>query len=92
MYQINSKKILLPFLLRITPPLSTVTHNSHVVPAAHVGGAVRVPDALRLAARERVADVVLDAGAHGAVVAHGALGVAAAGRGLAQLLWGVPKG
>lgn len=59
----------------------------HVLPAGHVVGAVRIADAFGLTAGEGVADVVVDAGADGAVVAHLAVGVAAAGRGAAQFLW-----
>lgn len=64
----------------------TARIHTDVLPAGHVVGAVRIADAFGLTAGEGVADVVVDAGADGAVVAHLAVGVAAAGRGAAQFL------
>lgn len=68
---------------------TSVTAGVHadVVPAAHVVRAVGVTDALRFAASQGVANVVLNAGTHSAVVPHLAVGVAATGGWVAQLLW-----
>jgi len=60
--------------------------HTDVVPTAHVPGTVSVADTLWLAPGQWVPDVVLDAGADGAVISYLAVGVAATGARLAQLL------
>jgi len=56
-----------------------------VLATSLVRGAVTVLEALGAAASERVANVVVDAGAHGTVVLHPAVGVLAARGGVAVL-------
>lgn len=65
----------------------TARVHTNVVPAAHTGAAaICITDTFRLTSGKRVSDVVLDARADSAVIAHLAVGVATAGGWVAQLL------
>lgn len=69
----------------LTTSLATGIHTD-IVPASHAVGALCISHALGAAASERIANVVVNARAHGAVIANLAVGVLAAWGGMAQFL------